>query len=386
LQPPLTWVEIDLAAYGRNVRALKALTRPGCRLMAVVKADGYGHGAVAVARTALREGANWLGVARVEEAIALREAGLEARILIFGFTPPGAADLLLDHDLTPTVFSAEMAEELARRSRARGERLPAHVKVDTGMGRLGLVADASMAGPAARGAAADGLREVATIAGLPGLELEGVYTHFATADSADQSYARLQLQRFGDFLDALRRGGVEPPWRHAANSAALIDLPESHLDLVRPGIATYGLYPSSEIDTGRVRLAPALTWKTRIVHLKRVPAGFGLSYGLTYRTPRPTTIATVAVGYADGLDRRLSSRGQMLAGGRRVPIVGRICMDLTLLDVGDAADLEIGDEAVVIGRQGDQELSAAEMATELDTISYEVVSTIAARVPRIYSR
>jgi alanine racemase len=252
------------------------------------------------------------------------------------------------------------------------------------MGRLGLLADVPAAEEATGSAANHRFSEVLAISRLPGLEVEGLFTHFATADHADKTYANRQLQRFLELLDRLQQQGLELPLNHTANSAALIDIPESHLDMVRPGIAAYGLYPSAEVDHGRVELRPVMEWKTRIVHLKKVPAGFGVSYGITYETPRPTTLATVAVGYADGLSRKLSSRGQMLVGGQRAPIVGRVCMDLTLLDVGEVSEVAVGDEVVIFGRQGDESLTADEMAKALDTINYEIVSTITSRVPRVY--
>jgi alanine racemase len=381
---PLIWAEIDLKAYARNIRKLRRVTHPGARLMAVVKADGYGHGAVEVAREALQNGAEFLGVARINEGIQLRKAGLAAPILIFGYTPPALADRLIEYDLAQTVYSFATAEILALRAQAKGKKINVHIKVDTGMGRLGLLPDSLSAVSAVRDATADPVREVESIERLPGLRIEGVFTHFATADSADKSYARRQLEIFMDFVNRLRRTGLEPPLKHAANSAALIDLPESHLDMVRPGIATYGLYPSPEVNKNIVNLKPVMALKSRIIHLKKVPAGFNVSYGITYRTPKPTTIATVPVGYADGFKRSLSSRGQMLVRGQRVPVIGRVCMDLTMLDVGDLRDVAMEEEVVIFGRQGDGSITADEIAAKLNTVNYEIVSTLTARVPRIY--
>lgn len=370
------WAEIDLSAYGHNIRELKGITAARARFMAVVKADGYGHGAVQISRVALQSGADCLGVARLDEGLQLREAGIEAPILIFGFTSPEKTPVLIDNQLTQTVFSLAMAETLSKSARDCSRKLRIHIKVDTGMGRLGLLAQ-ELPGTSR-------VDEVEAIAGLPAVEIEGLFTHFATADSADTSHAELQLQRFRELLRALVDRGLEIPIRHAANSAALIHLPDSHLDMVRPGIATYGLQPSSQWRRDGLDLRPALQWKTRVIHLKQVPAGFGVSYGITYRTSKPTTLATVAVGYADGLNRALSSRGQMLAGGRRAPIVGRICMDLTLLDVGEVPGVSVGDEVVILGRQKEQVLTAEDLATTLDTINYEIVTSISGRVPRVY--
>jgi alanine racemase len=386
LEKQLTWAEVDLNAYAHNIRELRRITRSGARLMAVVKANGYGHGAVEVARAALPNGAACLGVARIHEGVQLRAAGLEAPILVFGYSAPESAPTLIEHELTQTVYSQASAAALSRQAARRGKKIKVHIKVDSGMGRLGLLLDASAGGGPEGNPAADPIDDVAAISRLAGLEVEGIFTHFATADSADKSYANGQLERFRDFLSRLDRAGLLPAVKHAANSGALIDMPESHLDMVRPGIATYGLYPSAEVNQSRVDLRPVMTLKSRIVHLKKVPAGFPVSYGITYRTKAPTTIATVPVGYADGLNRLLSSRGRMLVHGQRVPIVGRVCMDLTMLDVGALAGAAIEDEVVVFGRQADENISADEIAAALNTINYEIVTSISGRVPRVYIR
>ncbi len=383
----LTWAEVDLSAYAHNIKELRRITRSDARLMAVVKADGYGHGAAAVAREALQNGAQFLGVARVNEAVQLRKTGLNAPILIFGYSPPDCAETLIDYDLIQTVYTPAAAAALSEKSRRLGKSINVHLKVDSGMGRLGLVLNAPTTTSAAIAVpASNPIREAQAIARLAGLEIQGIFTHFATADSADKSYATGQLERFMDFIERLRRIGIEPPLKHAANSAALIDMPDSHLDLVRPGIATYGLYPSDEVNKNNVDLKPVMTLKSRIIHLKKVPAGFNVSYGITYRTPKPTTIATVPVGYADGFNRRLSSRGYMLVHGQRVPVVGRVCMDLTMIDVGALSDVAIEDEVVVFGKQQGEAITADEIAGGLNSINYEVVTAITARVPRVYLR
>jgi alanine racemase len=381
MNTPLIWAEIDLDAIAGNVRELRRRTDPGAKLMAVVKADGYGHGAVEVARTALANGAEWLGVARLPEAIALREAGFNAPILVFGYTPPAAAGRLLDFDLRQSVYSLETAKAYSAAASTRGKRLRVHVKVDTGMGRLGLVPTGPAPGPAV---SENFIREATDIARLPGLSAEGIFTHFAASDSADTASAQRQLSLFLEVISALRADGLEFALRHAANSAAVIQLPQSHLDLVRPGIALYGLKPSQEVDLTGIFLKPAMALKTRIIHLKSVPAGTSISYGMTYTTPSPTVIATIPAGYADGYRRRLSSRGQMLVRGRHVPVVGRVCMDLTMLDVGAIPDARIEDEVVIFGRQGDKCISADDLARELGTINYEIVCDVTARVPRVY--
>lgn len=384
------WAEIDLAAVAHNVRELRRATRPAADLMAVVKADGYGHGAVEISRQALANGAKWLGVARLDEAEALREAGIEAPILLFGPTPWSSVRRLRELDLTQTVFSLEYARTLSQAVGAAGGPVRVQIKIDTGMGRLGLLDGSSLDCATGRrrpeAPAEDLARQVEAIVRLPGLQAEGIYTHFAGSDLADKTFAHRQLARFLDLVERLRRSGVAFRYVHAANSAALLDLPDSHLDLVRPGIALYGLYPSAHVERSRVVLKPALTLKARIVQIKEVPAGFKVSYGMTYETSRPTRIATVSVGYADGLRRSLGSRGSMLVRGARAPIVGRVCMDLTMLDVGDIEALRAGDEVIVFGGEGTGAPTTDEIASELGTISYEIVTSISSRVPRVYLR
>ena len=379
----LVWAEIDLKAIAHNVAELRRITQPEARLMAVVKANGYGHGAIEIAQCALQNGAASLGVARLEEGIRIRQAGIQAPILIFGYTLPDRAADLLEYELTPCVYTAASARKLSRTAASLGKKIKVHLKVDTGMGRLGQLPQ-NFKSDNSTAIAADALEETQTIAALDGLELEGICTHFATADSKDKTDAEKQLHLFINYLKRLQQAGLNPPVRHAANSAALIDMPQSHFDMVRPGIAIYGLYPSDEVRKNMVSLKPAMALKARIIHLKKVPAGFKVSYGSTHQTQRPTTIATVPVGYADGLSRQLSNRGQMLVHGQRVPIIGRVCMDLTMLDVGSIENVQVGDEVVIFGQQNNETLTVDEMAALLNTINYEIVSTITARVPRVY--
>ena len=379
MNTPLVWAEVDLKAIAHNVRAFRKITNPKARLMAVVKADAYGHGVLQVTRQALDNGANVLAVARLNEGVQLRKLGFDVPILIFGYTPPKHAKKLVEFDLTQTVWSFKTAEALSA-AVASSRPIKVHLKVDTGMGRLGLLPDCFRNASPTKIA----LREVESIASLSGLELEGIYTHFAAADSADKSYAKKQFEIFLAFLDQLRKAGFTIPVRHAANSAALIDMPETHLDLVRPGISIYGLYPSEEVDKSRILLKPAMSLKARIVHLKQVPAGFKVSYSMTYETSKPTTIASVPVGYADGFSRLLSNQSHMLVGGCRAPIVGRVCMDQTMLDVGHVPDVKLEDEVVIFGKQQDESIAVDEIAASLNTINYEIVSSLTARIPKIY--
>lgn len=363
------WAEINLDNLAHNVGEFRRLIGPRVALMAVVKADAYGHGAVEVAGAALAAGADWLGVAMVEEGIQLRQAGLKAPILVLGYIPPEQAGAVLDYDLSQALFNPELARALSGEASRRGKKARVHLKVDTGMGRVGVPPGA---------AAARFAREVAV---LPGLEIEGVFTHFAVADE-DAGFTEAQFAAFLDTLRHLEGEGIKPRYRHAANSAATIDFPHAHLDLVRIGIAMYGLHPA-QVPNPRVSIKPVMSWKTRVAMAKRVNPGTSVSYGRTYVAPRETTIATLPLGYADGFRRLLSNRGRVLVRGRRVPVVGRVCMDQTMIDLGDQP-VEVGEEVVIIGRQGDEEITAEEMAAELQTINYEITCLVGRRVPRVY--
>ncbi|MFW6428278.1 MAG: alanine racemase [Desulfosalsimonas sp.] len=376
------WAEVDLAAVGRNVRNLKATLSRGARLMAVVKADGYGHGAVPSACSALEAGADMLGVARMGEAIELRHAGITCPILIFGHTPSGLVSKLLAYDLTQSVSSFKYADELSCRAMARGGSLGVHVNIDTGMGRLGIPGT----GVECARRFNDPAEEINAICGLKGLVMQGVYTHFATADEKDKTNSGRQFELFKQILSRLRQRGITFDFTHAANSAAALDMPETHLDMVRLGISIYGHYPSEETGNRRVKLEPAMTVRARIVHLKEVGPGFKVSYGWTGQTCEKTRIATVAAGYADGISRLLSSSGFMLVRGLKAPIIGRICMDHVMLDVGHVPGVACGDAALFFGRDSYGELPVEIIARKLDTINYEVLSGISYRVPRIFRK
>lgn len=366
-----TWAEIDLNAIQHNVKALRQMAG-GAELMAVVKADGYGHGAVPVAQAALEAGATWLGVATLEEGVELRKAGLTAPILILGYIPPAQADTVVLYDLRATVFHLDLARALAQWGRALMRSVPVHVKIDTGMARVGVQP----------GAAVDFAGELAK---LPQIELEGVFTHMAVADDPTNPFTAEQLARFQDVLTHLRDAGFTPKIRHAANSASILAHPGTHFDLVRAGIALYGQPPDPAV-TWPAELRPALTWKTRISFLKTVSPGTSVSYGRTYRAAGSERIASLPVGYADGYSRHLSNRGEVLIGGQRCPIVGRVCMDQTMVRVPEGVEANVGDEAVLIGRQGDQEITASEMAGMIGTINYEITCAVSKRVPRVYRR
>ncbi len=371
---PSVWAEIDLKAISHNVSELRRITCKEAKLMAVVKADGYGHGAIEIANEALKSGAECLGVARIEEGIELRKAGIGVPIMVFGYTPMAFIDKLMAFQLIQSASTTDYAQRLSDIAVAHGSKAKIHIKVDTGMGRLGFKVYEEKTV----------INEIASIFQMPGLKIEGIFTHFACADAADKSDTFKQLEQFHDLLSRLGRAGLEFPIRHTANSAAVIDVPEAHLDMVRPGIALYGLYPSDRVDKSRIRLIPAMTLKTRVAHIKKVPAGIRVSYGGTFKTSKPTSIATVSIGYADGYNRLLSSKGQMLLHGQRAPVVGRVCMDLTMLDVGHITKIQQGDEVVVFGKQGEEHILADELAVTLNTINYEIVTALTHRVPRLY--
>lgn len=376
-----TWAEISLDAITENTRRLIRLAAPAAT-MAVVKADAYGHGAVECARAALLGGATWLAVAALEEAIELRRAGIAHPILILSASTPAQAEAIVRHELTAAVFASETAEALAAAGRRLGRPARAHLKVDTGMGRLGVTADAA------------GVELAGRLAGLAGLDLEGVYTHFATSDEADPGFTRRQARLFDAFLDGCSRLGLHFSWRHAANSAALMAFPESRHNLVRVGIALYGLYPSDEVDASRVSLIPAMTWKSRLVQVKTVPAGAPISYGREHVTDHPTPVGTLPLGYADGYRRLLTNRGRVLIRGAFCPVLGRICMDHFMVSLDAVPAARLGDEVVLMGRQpaagepagspGPASISAEELAGICQTNNYEVVSTVGRRVPRLF--
>ena len=376
--------EIDLGAIAHNVRELRKITNPDAKLMAVVKADAYGHGAEKVAETALENGAELLGVARINEAMALRQAGFTVPIQIFGYTPPALAEKLVQYDLIQTVFSYQNALALSEIALSKGKKIRIHIKVDTGMGRLGLVTDCGNISCSDFILTKNSIKQVESIVNLRGIIPEGIMTHFASADSVDKGYARKQFEIFMDFIDRLKKKRIEVSIRHSANSAAVMELPETHLDLVRPGISIYGLYASDEVQRNIIKLKPAMTLKTYVAHVKKIPKGFSVSYARTYLTSDTTIVATVSVGYADGYNRILSSRGHMLVHGKRAPVIGRVCMDLTMLDVGHIPDVNVEDEVVVFGAQENEVIHVDEVAKTINTINYEIVSTITARVPRVY--
>jgi alanine racemase len=365
----LTWVETDLGAIRHNTRQLIALAG-SAGVMAVVKANAYGHGAEGVARAALEAGAHWLGVARAGEGLALRAVGLSAPILVMGYTPPSLAAEAVGGDLTLAVYDAQTAAAYAAAGRAAGRPARVHVKLDSGMGRLGVLP-------------AETLEFVRGLHGLSGLEVDGLFTHFAASDLADQAFTLGQMQALDGVLGALNAAGLRPPRVHAANSAALVRQPGARYDLVRSGIMLYGLDPSDDVPCPR-GFRPALAWKAVVAQVKTLPAGHGVSYGPEYTTPAAETVAVLPVGYADGYRRVPKNVNGVLVGGRHAPVRGRVCMDQCVAGAGHLSSVRAGDEVVLIGRQGDERISAEEVARRWGTINYDVTSSIMARVARVY--
>lgn len=360
------WVEVDHGAVTDNVRALRAAVGDGVAFMAVVKAGAYGHGDVACAKAALAGGADRLGVATVEEAVRLREAGLAVPVHLLAEPPESAAGLVAEHGLVPSVFTREVAVALSEAAARSGRPIDFHLKVDTGMNRIGVVAEE----------AAD---FVGSLAGLPGLRMEGVFTHFATAEVLGDWDFDGQMARFRQMLEGMSERGMRPGLVHAANSAAAILRPESRFGMVRCGIAVYGLHPG-DATRDRVRLRPAMSVKARVARVRRVPMGEGVSYGLTYRTAQPTTVATLPLGYADGVHRLLSNRMRVLIGGASCRQVGRICMDQLMVEVPRGLEVRRGDEAVLVGCQGSESIGMDEVAELADTINYEAACAFSMRM------
>ncbi len=366
------WAEIDLLAITHNLKEMRRVTDKKAKIMAIVKANAYGHGAAQISRAVLAAGADYLGVAILDEALELKNAGINAPILILGYTPSEQVAEAVRQDITLTVYNNEGARVVSEAAAILNKKAKVHIKIDTGMGRLGFLTNKDI-GP-----------EIKEIASLPGLELEGMFTHFAVSDIIDKEYSKKQFEKFIMIDNQLKKLGVNIPIRHLANSAAIIDLPQFHADMVRAGISLYGLYPSGEVLKDKINLRPALSFKARVANVKTVPAGTSISYGRTYITDKETKIATIPVGYADGYTRLLSNKAHVLIRGARVPVIGRICMDQFMVDVSTIPKVEIGDEVVLIGRQGEQEITADELAEILGTINYEIVCMVSHRVPRVY--
>lgn len=361
-----TWVEIDLQAIESNARSLKQTT--SAELMAVVKANAYGHGAIEAARAAIGGGAAWLGVARPDEALELRAAGIDSPILLLGPAPAGRLPALIAQGVSITVGDSTQVDQIAVAARSAASEARVHLKLDTGMSRIGFPPE-DVGQVAERLSSADGLT------------FEGLFTHLARADESDPAPTEIQLRRFGLAIENLEGRNLRPKWVHAANSAATLSYPDSHFDMVRCGIALYGLHPSEECQLP-ARFQPALQWKTQLVRVREFPPGTGVSYGHEYVSQSAERIGSMPVGYADGLRRLKGNRA--LVGGRLVPVVGRVCMDLSMLQLDSVPEAQIGDEVVLIGQQSGSGITAEDVGRTWQTINYEVTCAIGSRVPRLY--
>lgn len=362
---------INLDAICNNIDEVRRNINSDTKIMAVIKADGYGHGAVALA-TALKDKVDAYGIAIIEEGIELRSAGFEKPILILGFTPYQQYEELLNYDIIQTVFQYDMAKRLSDIAVSLEKQAKIHIKVDTGMTRIGFK-DTD-----------ESIQIIKEINKLPNIIIDGVFTHFASADEEDKTSARKQLSRFLTFTEKLEKEGIHIPVKHVSNSASIIDLPESNLDMVRSGIITYGMYPSDQVNKNRLKLQPALSLISNVVYVKSVEALTGISYNSTYVTKRDSVIATIPVGYGDGYPRQLSSKGRVLIHGKSAPIVGRVCMDQFMVDVTDIPDVKEGDKVTLIGQDGDETVTVEEVANLAGSFNYELVCDIGKRVPRVY--
>jgi len=365
-----TYVKIDLDTIDSNIDAIRA--RAGTDVMAVIKADAYGHGSIQVARL-LQDKCSFFGVSSILEAMELRRAGLYNPILILGHTPVSAFPALVQAEIRPTIYNYADALALSKAAERAGKITAFHLAVDTGMSRIGFQATEEDADICAE------------ISRLPFITPEGLFSHFATADCADLSRAQNQAALFDKFYDMLLSRGVQIPLRHLNNSAGLMNF-DNHYEMVRAGIVLYGMYPSSEVDPSSLCVRPALQWLSRVTHVKTLPAGREVSYGGTYITTKQTRVATIPVGYADGYRRSLSGKFYVLIRGQKAPILGRVCMDQMMVDVSDIPDVQTGDRVVLVGRSGEEEITVETIAAAADSFNYEFVCGISRRVPRIYSR
>jgi len=367
------WAEINLDNIAHNVREIRRITNKKAEIMGVVKADAYGHGVMGVVRTLLDNGVTRLAVSMLDEAIQLRKFGIEVPILILSYTDPIRAEEIILNDVTQTVFSHELAKALSDAAVKLGKKAKIHIKIDTGMTRVGFMPGYSA------------VKNVVEISKLPGIIIEGLFTHFASADEKDKSYTYMQFERFMSICSELGRIGVHIPVKHVCNSAGLMEFPEMHLDMVRPGIIMYGLYPSEEVDKSKISLKPAMTLKANVILVKEVEKNTCISYGRIFTTKRDSKIATIPIGYADGYSRLLNNKGKVLINGEFAPVVGRICMDQCMVDVTDLrSEVHVGDEVVIFGRQGENEITVEEVARDMGTINYEVVCVVGKRIPRVY--
>ncbi len=367
------WAEINLDNLAHNIREVRRVSRPGCKVSAVIKSDGYGHGAVAIAGTLLENGADRLAVAILSEAIQLRKTYCEPEIMVLGFTPPEQVGAIIENRLIQTLFSIDTAREYNEIAIAKGCKVKVHIKLETGMGRIGMLLSEKSAD------------QIVEISQMPGIEIEGIFTHFAVADEMDKSVTRKQVNKFRSLTHRIESKGVRIPIMHVSNSAGIIDLPEFDMDMVRPGIMLYGLYPSGTVSHEFVKLKEVMSLKARVSHVKELPPGTGISYGHKYFTRGTEIIATLPIGYADGYSRMLTGKAHVLVQGHRVPVVGRICMDQCMVNV-TGLDVKPGDVVTLFGGEEAEKIWIDDVADWLGTNTHEVICRIDKRIPRVYMK
>lgn len=365
------WAEIDLDKAAYNMKNIKKLAKDK-EVIAVVKADCYGHGADDLVPVFLENGASRLAVAILTEGIELRKKNITAPIMILGYTPLNLSEELINNDIEQTVYDLEYAEKLSEIAEKMGKKAKIHIALDTGMGRIGFIPNEKS------------IEDVAKIASLKGIELIGIFTHFSTADEKDKTYTYEQFEKITNFIEALEKRGINIPLKHVSNSGAIMDMPETYLDAVRAGIILYGYYPSNEVNKERLDIEPILTLKTTVSHVKEVEEGTSISYGRTFITKRKSIIATIPIGYADGYSRLLSGKAKVIINGKFAPVVGRICMDQCMIDVTDVGEVKVGDEVILLGQEGNLKFNADDFAEIMGTINYEITCMLKQRIPRVY--
>ena len=365
------WAEVNLDNIINNIKEIKKNIN-GEEIIAVVKANAYGHGAVDVAPVLIENGADRLAVAMLSEALELREAGIKVPILILGYTDVAFSEMLINNDIEQTVYSLDYAKELSKKAEALGKVAKIHIAVDTGMGRIGFLPNEKS------------VEEVVEISKLSNLRITGIFTHFSNADEQDKSYAHNQIEKFNSFINEIEKREVNLGLKHISNSASIIDIEDAHYNAIRPGIILYGYYPSDYINKDKLKLMPALSLKCQVIHVKELPKGEYIGYGRKFRTERDSVIATLPIGYADGYIRGLYEKAHVIINGKLAPVVGKICMDQCMIDVTDVGPVKVGDEVVLLGEDNGVKNNADDMAKMLDTINYEILCMIGRRVPRIY--
>ncbi len=368
------WAEINITNLDYNIKQIQEKVGPGKKITGIIKADGYGHGAVKVATVLRANGIESFGVATLSEAVRLRQAGfILEEIVVLGITPEPYVDVIVEHRLTPVVCSFKNAQAISMAAQKAGIIIKGFIAVDTGMGRIGFNPDDE-----------GSIEEIKTISGLPNFKIQGLFSHFATADAEDKTYSAVQEQRFMVFHKKLSQADIEIPCRTLSNSAAVMEIASAHYEMVRPGIILYGCYPSAEVDKSQISLKPVMSVKANIVQLKKVPVGTSVSYGRKFTATRDSLIATIPLGYADGFPRPYSSRGKVIVNGVFAPIAGNICMDQCMIDVTNVPYVRLGDEVTIMGRDGIYEILADDIAEATGTINYEIVCAFGQRLPKVY--